>query len=116
MFLYLVSLSAWAPSYSKASRKIKFEYPALLFTNHALSLWVHRSAKFTLMATTFITVHRSNFSVPKLSSKEYMKEQQCTLKGELCTESLELTNHIAPRSSHDFIETDDLSCVHAGVI
>ena len=38
------------------------------------------------------------------------------MKGKLCTQTLELTNHIAPPCSQNIEKTDKLTCVHAGVI
>ena len=39
-----------------------------------------------------------------------------TLKGKLCTQTLELTNHFAPWCSHTIMTTDDLTLVQDRVI
>ena len=41
LFIALFVLSFFVGMGTKASRKIKLQYPALLRTNHAISLWVH---------------------------------------------------------------------------
>ena len=63
-------------------------------------------------------VHRSNFNVPKFILKQYTNQCQCTMKGKLCTQTLELINHILlPLCTHTFFtKSDELISVHAGVI
>ena len=68
------------------------------------------------MATMFTTLHGSSFKVPKFISRNYINDRQWTLEGKLCAQTFELTNDIALLCSHSIIKTDELTCIHAGII
>ena len=114
---HLIMFTLKASEMLFSSHPYQYHNPNFKRNIQTISEWSHRlhtaNSKCTPMATMFTTVHRSNLSVPKLIFRQYTHEHQCTLKGELWTQTVQLTNYIASPCSHNIMKTDELTCVHA---